>query len=629
MLGAGAGEHLDAGQLLAQALVVEQLDLRAGHRRQADADAQLRADGAGGLGVVAGDHLHRHAGTAALGDRGDGLVARRVDDADQRQQGETALGVGEAQALLFAGHRLDRQGQQAQAAGGDVGGRAAPVVRVERGDAVALALTAAHLQHPFRRALEVDERLAGVVVVQGGHETVFGLEGDHVAARQARLHGRRVVVELERQAVQRAFGGIAVELPVAVDLVHHRVVAEQGDAADLGQRGVAVDRQRLLVDQEAALRRIAGARHLDHLFGADHPLHGHLVAGQGAGLVRADHRHRAQGFHRRQAADDGVLHGHALHAEGENDGHDRRQPLGNRRGGEGDHHHEHLGRRLAVPEDAEHEGQRGEDQDHQRQPAAEAVDLPEQRGGGQLHLLEHGADAPQLGVAAGADHQAEGLAAGHQGAGIGHAAAVAEGGVDGRRLGAFLHRHRFAGQRGFVDVEVLHAEQAQVGRHLVAGGQRHHVAGHQLDGVELAAFAVAQHQGVRREHVADGVQGAFRLAFLDETDHRVDHHGEHDHRGVDPQAEHAGDHGGEHHDVQQDVVELPQQAHQRAGARRFGQAVGAVALEPTGRFGSAEAGGAAVQFGDRLLGGQGVPVAVRGRAAFHGRASDSRDWSSG
>ena len=42
---------------------------------------------------------------------------------------------------------------------------------------------------------------------------------------------------------------------------------------------------------------------------------GHLVLGQGAGLVRADHRGRAQRLDRRQAADQGMAADHLAHAQ--------------------------------------------------------------------------------------------------------------------------------------------------------------------------------------------------------------------------------------------------------------------------------------------------------------------------
>ena len=57
----------------------------------------MPGDGAGGGGVVAGDHLHPDAGRVALGHRLDGLGAWRVDQADQADQRELPLQVGGVQ----------------------------------------------------------------------------------------------------------------------------------------------------------------------------------------------------------------------------------------------------------------------------------------------------------------------------------------------------------------------------------------------------------------------------------------------------------------------------------------------------------------------------------------------------
>ena len=72
----------------------------------------------------------------------------------------------------------------------------------------------------------------------------------------------------------------------------------------------------------AAFGRVAGAGDL-HLTGwGDHTFHGHLVTGQGTGLVRADHGGGAQGFDGMQLLDDGVVGGHALHTKGQYHGKD-------------------------------------------------------------------------------------------------------------------------------------------------------------------------------------------------------------------------------------------------------------------------------------------------------------------
>ncbi|MCY1505420.1 hypothetical protein D9M68_396360 [compost metagenome] len=615
MLRAGAGEDVHLAGHAAQFVVVDHRQFGAGHRRPADADAQLRTDGAGGLGVVAGDHLHPDAGLLALLDGGDGLGARRVDQADQGEQGEALGDVGEVQLRSGRLRTPGGQGQQAQAARGGVGGHAPPVVGIERGVAVVHELPRAHLQDAFRGALDQYPRLARAVPVAAGHETVLGLEGNAVQPRPGFIAGFRRQAGLGAEHQQRALGGVAFDAPLAVVLAQQRVVAQHAGADRQLQGGLRAQLHRLAVDAEAALGAVADAFHLVHPAGADHALHGHLVAGQGAGLVRADHRHRAQGFHRRQAPDDGLLAGHALHAEGQGHGHDRRQPLGDGRGHQRHHHHEHFRRRFAAPQGAEQEHHEGQAENDQRQGAAEAVDLAQQRGGQLVHAAQHLVDPAQLGRGAGGHHQSAGLAEHHQGAGVGHAVAVAEGRVERHRVGALFHRQGFPGERRLVDAQFLAGQQAQVGRHPVAGCQQHQVAGHQVGGAQLLAPALADHRGAGGQHAADGVQRRFGPAFLDETDHRVDQHGAEQHAGVDPLAERGGDQrGGEHH-VEQDVVELQQQAQQRAAAAGRRQAVLAVLLAAAQHLGLVEACGAAAQLVLHLLRGKAVP-GRRGAAAW-------------
>ena len=74
------------------------------------------------------------------------------------------------------------------------------------------------------------------------------------------------------------------------------------------------------------------------------------------------------------------------------------------------------------------------------------------------------------------------LTVGDQGGGIGHVRALGQGVSGGSAAVVFLHRHRLAGERGFVDLQVAQRSKAQVGGHLVARLERHHVAGHQLGG---------------------------------------------------------------------------------------------------------------------------------------------------
>ena len=100
MFGAGAGEDVDLEHQLAQFLFTHQCQLGTGQGGFADADAQLRGDDACGFGVVAGDHLHLDAGSVTFGNRGDGFLAGRVDDADQCKQTEAGLHVRKIQSFL-------------------------------------------------------------------------------------------------------------------------------------------------------------------------------------------------------------------------------------------------------------------------------------------------------------------------------------------------------------------------------------------------------------------------------------------------------------------------------------------------------------------------------------------------
>jgi hypothetical protein len=159
--------------------------------------------------VVAGDHLHLDAGGAAVGDGADRFVARRVGQAQHCQQGEAAvLDVGEVERGLgvAASHC---QCQQAHPLGGDLSHPRMPEIGIERAVAIRAALAGAQCQHPLRRALEVDEAAPIMVVVEGRHESMLGLERDDIGAGQGLAGLARVQAGLQRQGQQRAFGRVA------------------------------------------------------------------------------------------------------------------------------------------------------------------------------------------------------------------------------------------------------------------------------------------------------------------------------------------------------------------------------------------------------------------------------------
>ncbi|MDT4847263.1 hypothetical protein FQZ97_813130 [compost metagenome] len=212
-------------------------------------------------------------------------------------------------------------------------------------------------------------------MVIGGHEAVLRFEGNRVQARPGAFGDMLAEADLAAQNQQRTLGGVAHDVPLLGLLLEVGIVAQHAGADRQRQRGVMLGVDDPVVEPAVSQRLVAHSGDVEYVLGTYHPLHGHLVAGESAGLVGADHCHRAQGFYGRQAADNRVALGHALNAQGQRDGHDCWQALGDRRSGEGHHHHKHLGGWMAAPERAENESDGGGAQDGYGQPAAEMIHL--------------------------------------------------------------------------------------------------------------------------------------------------------------------------------------------------------------------------------------------------------------
>ncbi len=212
--------------------------------------------------------------------------------------------------------------------------------------------------------------------------------------------------------------------------------------------------------------------------------------------------------------------------------------------------------------------------------AGEHVHLLDQRRRQGLDSGQHGADALDLCRRAGGDHHPFALARRDERSAERQAGPIAQRRAPGNRFDALFHRYRFAGEDGLLNDGTVRRDKPQVGGHLVAGLEQHDVPGHERCAVHRLPFAPAQHGGPRGEHAPDGVHGLLGLAFLNEADDRVrDYHRE-DHRRVGHVAQRDRDHGRPQQHVDQDVVKLQYEAHERAAPRWFGQAIRAVFLEP-------------------------------------------------
>ena len=512
MLGLDAGVHAVVLDVRVEFLVAHAVEVGARDCLAAIGDdAQLLGDGHGGVDVVARNHDGADAGVVRLADGVGDLGADRVNHAGQAaedqvmlERGGTAVGRD-----LGVGAACQRQHAQGLVGHGLVGGHELGTTLLGQGDdLVAVVDMGAQANHHIGRALGV----LLILAVQGLDD-----HGHHLAARVKRglTHTRM----LGGQAGEPRLAGVVDERALS-RLTH-------GLAQLLIPLGVGAQSH---TGQELLLRR--GELVLDD---------GHLVLGKGAGLVGADGLRAAKGLDGRELADNRLALGHLGHAKRQHDGHDGDQTLGDGSDGERDSDHKGVeqGSRVgkdvahAVAEDVNAKDHDADDNHHDGEDAAELGKLHLQRRELFLGLGQGAGDLTHLGVHAGADHDGAAAAVYHGGAHVAHVLAVAERHVIGARgklnhVGVLLDRHRLAGECGLFDLHRGALEHTAVGRDGVARLEHDNVAGHELSARQVHELAVAQHLGLRRAHLLQGLEGLLALGFLDHAQHRVDNNDEHD-----------------------------------------------------------------------------------------------------
>ncbi len=469
----------------------------------------------------------------------------------------------------------------------------------------------------FEQALDgadlVDDASGSVAAVERGAEHVLRLEGDHVEQRC--LLDRLGVDEpgLGGGHEEGGLGGVALHLVPPVFEDELGIVAEQAGTEAFEQGRVFAGVDRLSLEADLAFGIVTAPGDLVAAAPGTNGEDRHLILGQGAGLVRADDGGAAEGFHGGQLADDGATVRHAGDADGEHDGERRGQSFGNGADGEGDGRHEHVDRRFAASH-AHGEGEGGEAEDHPEEQLAELGDLAGERGGDLHRLGDEPGDAAGLGAVAGGPDQPFGLTGGDQGAGVGLVSPVGEGDVVVEGIGVLGNRERLAGEGRFVAMEVVDVEEAEIGRHAVAGLEQDHVAGNELRGGHAKLASSATHDGLGGDHATEGFDGLFRPAFLDEADDRVDQDHAEDDAGIDPLGQGRSDaHGGEE-DVDQGLVELEEQAFPGGRSAATGDDIGTEALQPfPGFLGRKAVTQVAVEQAGRLRRLQVVPAGFFGR----------------
>ena len=366
-----------------------------------------------------------------------------------------------------------RDGEHALAARGKALDRVVPEGGIEGDVAGGRALHPTHVEQALGCTLDVDQCLAADRSVQRRHVAVPGIERDLVDPRELRPSRLRFVARLGAEHDERTFHRVALDHPVRPVATQLRIVAEQCRQGDLAQ-------DRVTGRLDGTLRRVADAMDGELPVGRDHRLHGHLVAGQRAGLVRADGGDRAQGLDRGQPADDGMPGCHAPDADGERDGHHGGQAFRDHRYREPDHGHEGIGDRVAAQHHGEEkDGGRARERD-QGDLTREAVHLADQRRAHRLHRAQQRADPAEFGGRAGSDGDTGAAAAGNERAGERQRGAIAQRRIRGYGRDALLGGHRFAGQRRLVQRQAARPDQAQIGRDSVAGLEQDDIARHDV-----------------------------------------------------------------------------------------------------------------------------------------------------
>ena len=145
----------------------------------------------------------------------------------------------------------------------------------------------------------------GAAAMQGRHELVFGLERDRVQPwmRDAQLGFEQPGFASHND--ERCLGRISLDSPAAF-LVHElRIVGEQAGLEALGQRGMLRQARGSATEEvQRAARLVTGAGDGKGFPVGEDFLHGHLVLGERAGLVRADDRGATEGLDGGQFAND-------------------------------------------------------------------------------------------------------------------------------------------------------------------------------------------------------------------------------------------------------------------------------------------------------------------------------------
>ena len=322
--------------------------------------------------------------------------------------------------------------------------------------------------------------------MDGGHHLPVGIEGNLRQPGPAVSDNVLIKAIAFSQPYQCGFRGIA-------DLV---VTADGGIAAQQGR------------PQQRLLYRVMeiGVLRVDHPSAGIQLLDRHAVLRQRTGLIRADHGHAAQPLHRLQMADDGVFLGHFPGAEGQHNGDDGAERLGDGRYCQRDGKEEGVHHVFVPPQHADGKQHRTDHQNDDGELPAELIQTDLQRGFPFLRVFQQQSDLSHFSIHAGGRHQEAPPAIGDEAAGKHHVLPVPQRGFSGDLIRILFHRQAFASKGAFRTLQTGTFQQTTIRADGISRFQYNHITGNYLSPRDLYDLAVPQHLSSRGGHLLEAVQ---------------------------------------------------------------------------------------------------------------------------
>ena len=576
---AGPGKDIHFANEIAKLVIIQLVQFRTGQHPLCIFQAQLAGNSACRYPMITGNHLDPDSGIVALRNRPNGLLPGRIQKPDQAEQLGTLLKILNGQFTNAPLCRFSGQGQHSEAIRCHFCDDLLPEIPAQLIGFPGFGnLAGAHIQDPLRRTFQVDQAMSVVVMVQRGHEAILGIERYFIFPWPVGGTAVDIKTGFAGEHRKRGLHGIACDPDCAGIMVDMGVVTKgRCSGKFLQQYGV---RRMPLFDIHRTIKFVAFAGHLQPDTRQYRPGYHHFVTGEGAGFIRTDYRHRAQGFDNRHSTNHGLTTGHLAHTNGQGNGENRRQPLGDSRNNQAHHGHEQLPKWQAT----------------EYRPAAQNRDTGNQNNDGEnsgepVHLFQQGSlqccglgkqagNTANLGTGACADNHASTSAGGDHSAGEGHTGLVAQGSVCSYRLCRFFNRLGLTRENGLIDFQVVGFLQTKIGGHPVPWLQQHRITRNQVRSVYLMLAIGPRHPGFGGKHVTNGRQGLLGLALLDKTHQGLDNHDGKNNAGIHPVAQAGRNNCGRCQHVNQKIFELSAQPRPRPPGTSLRQRIGAVTGKP-------------------------------------------------